>query len=171
MVKAGLSDVIGSWKIIEMRSPRTARIRAAGSASRFAPSKRISPAAMRPGGLATSPMMESAVTLLPQPDSPTSPSVRPASSVKLTSSTALKVPASVAKEVVRPRTSRSGLTVGSALGALGLEARHLGVDHRAVGDARGPGLARQAAHERLEALEAHREEPPQLGKRLGMVVH
>ena len=38
---------------------------------------------MRPGGCGTSPMIDSAVTLLPQPDSPTMPSVRPRSSVKL----------------------------------------------------------------------------------------
>jgi hypothetical protein len=34
---------------------------------------------MRPGGLGTRPMMDSAVTLLPQPDSPTMASVLPAS--------------------------------------------------------------------------------------------
>ena len=32
---------------------------------------------MRPGGLGTRPMIDSAVTLLPQPDSPTMASVRP----------------------------------------------------------------------------------------------
>src|SRR5258706_1737718 len=116
MVKAGLSEVIGSWKIIEMRLPRTARIAALGRRRRFAPSKRISPAT-RPGGLATSPMIESAVTLLPHPDSPTRPSVRPAWSARLTPSTALKVPASVAKEVVRPRISRRALTPSPASGA------------------------------------------------------
>ena len=47
------------------------------------PSKRIEPPAMRPGGCGTRPMIDSAVTLLPQPDSPTMPSVRPASTVKL----------------------------------------------------------------------------------------
>ena len=33
---------------------------------------------MRPGGIGTSPMIESEVTDLPHPDSPTMPSVRPA---------------------------------------------------------------------------------------------
>jgi hypothetical protein len=114
MVNAGLSDVIGSWKIIEMRLPRTSRISAAESRRRSTPSKRISPSRMRPGGLATSPMMESAVTLLPQPDSPTMPSVRPASSEKLTPSTALNVPASVRNAVRRPRTSSSALIAADA---------------------------------------------------------
>src|SRR5260221_3714603 len=116
MVKAGLSEVIGSWKIIEMRLPRTARMAAGGRRRRSAPSKRLSPAT-RPGGIATSPMIESAVTLLRHPDSPTRPSVRPASSARLTPSTALKVPASVAKEVVRPRISRRALTPSPASGA------------------------------------------------------
>ena len=43
-VSAGLSEVIGSWKIIAMRSPRTARICASRSFSRSWPSNRISPA-------------------------------------------------------------------------------------------------------------------------------
>ena len=37
-------------------------------------------------------MIDSAVTLLPQPDSPTSPSVSPARTAKLTPSTALTMP-------------------------------------------------------------------------------
>jgi hypothetical protein len=41
--------------------------------------------------------MDSAVTLLPQPDSPTTPSVCPACTVKLTPSTERTVPASVSK--------------------------------------------------------------------------
>ena len=41
------------------------------------PSKRIAPPTMRPGGVGTSRMIDSAVTLLPQPDSPTTPSVSP----------------------------------------------------------------------------------------------
>jgi hypothetical protein len=61
------------------------------------PSKRISPPAIRPGGMGMSRMTEAAVTLLPQPDSPTSPRVSPASIVMLTSSTALRTP---------PRTSK-----------------------------------------------------------------
>src|SRR5436190_12261444 len=158
MVNAGLSEVMGSWKIIEMRSPRTARMRAGGSLSRSSPSKRISPAAMRPGR-ETSPMIESAVTLLPHPDSPTSPSVRPGSSVKLTPSTAWIVPASVVKLVRRPRTSSSapmrGLEVGfdgvafllhPAAPAFGFLLAHQQAEH-----ALGPGA--------LALVEAHLDQP------------
>ena len=50
---------------------------------------------MRPGGSATRRMRESAVTLLPQPDSPTIASVSPRSSENDTPSTALTRPARV----------------------------------------------------------------------------
>ena len=42
-------------------------------------------------------MIDRAVTVLPEPDSPTMPSVWPCSSVKLTPSTALTTPAWVKK--------------------------------------------------------------------------
>ena len=47
---------------------------------------------MRPGGLGTSRISESAVMLLPQPDSPTIASVSPGASVKLMPSTAFTRP-------------------------------------------------------------------------------
>ena len=93
-VSTGLSEVIGSWKIIEMRFPRSSRKAAAESCRRSTPSNRISPPAIRPGGRGTSPMIDSAVTLLPQPDSPTMPSVRPGSMEKLIPSTAGNSPPS-----------------------------------------------------------------------------
>ena len=73
----GLSEVIGSWKIIEISLPRMRSISGSLSSSRSRPSKRIAPPTMRPGGLATRRRIDSAVTLLPQPDSPTTPSVSP----------------------------------------------------------------------------------------------
>ena len=79
IVKTGLSAVIGSWKISAISAPRTARISRSGSVSRSRPLKRMLPPAMRPGGW-TSRMIDSAVTDLPLPDSPTSPSVSPARS-------------------------------------------------------------------------------------------
>src|SRR5215831_11196494 len=108
MVKAGLSEVIGSWKIIEILLPRSSRSCAAGRPTRSVPSNRIAPPAIRPGGRGTRPMMLCAVTLLPQPLSPTTPRVRPAKSVKLTPSTARNSPSSVAKCVRSSLTSRSG---------------------------------------------------------------
>ena len=51
------------------------------------------------------PMIVRQVTLLPQPDSPTIPRVWPFSTEKLTPSTALTMPSSVRKCVLRSRTS------------------------------------------------------------------
>ena len=50
-------------------------------------------------------MIDSEVTLLPQPDSPTMASVRPASTEKLMPSTAANSPSSVLKWVRRSCTS------------------------------------------------------------------
>ena len=77
-MSTGLSEVIGSWKIIAISLPRIARISASRQLEQVAaveedlalddPARRI--------GIRR--MIESAVTLLPQPDSPTTPSVSPA---------------------------------------------------------------------------------------------
>ena len=74
-VNTGLSEVMGSWKIIEISLPRIFLISPCESVARSRPLKRIRPATMRPGGSATRRRMESAVTLLPLPDSPTTASV------------------------------------------------------------------------------------------------
>src|SRR4051812_23715261 len=153
IVKAGLRELIGSWKIMAMRSPRSARMRSGGKESRFTPSNRISPPTIRPGGCGTSPMIESAVTLLPHPDSPTMPSVRPASSSKLTPSTARNSPASVAKCVLRFLTSSNFF-----------------FDACAVRDAGRTRLRRQTTNERLVALQAFAVEPLELPDRLRMVI-
>ena len=49
-------------------------------------------------------MIDSAVTLLPQPDSPTSPTVRPSSMSKVTPSTARTSPSLVKNDVRRSLT-------------------------------------------------------------------
>ena len=55
IVRTGLSEVIGSWKIIEMSRPRTSRISSSESSSRLRPSNRMRPegrggvCAARPG--------------------------------------------------------------------------------------------------------------------------
>ena len=54
----GLSEVIGSWKIIEMRRPRIERSWAAGALSKSTPSNIAVPLSMRPGGWGTRPMSE-----------------------------------------------------------------------------------------------------------------
>src|SRR5215831_4716884 len=107
-LSAGLSDDMGSWKIMAILLPRTARMPASSSLKRLRPSNTTSPLSMRPGGDGMRRMIDSAVTLLPEPDSPTSATVSPASMSKETLSTAVTLPRSLAKRVVRLRTCRRG---------------------------------------------------------------
>ena len=76
IVSVGFSDVIGSWKIIAICRPRTSSSSRSDRCTRSRPSNEIEPLTMR-AVCASRPMIESAVTDLPQPDSPTMPSVRP----------------------------------------------------------------------------------------------
>jgi len=92
ILKTGLSEVMGSWKIMEIRRPRMARISASPRVSRSLPSNRMRPSTIRPGGVAISRMMESEATDLPQPDSPTRQSVRPLSTENDTPLTARTIP-------------------------------------------------------------------------------
>src|SRR5438105_4800620 len=94
-------------------SPRSARSSSGFIARTSRPSNLISPATIRLGSSRRR-IRESAVTLLPDPDSPTMPSVSPAATEKLTPSTARTTPASVKKYVLRSRTSS---TVRPACGA------------------------------------------------------
>src|SRR5215468_9208894 len=114
MLSTGLRDVIGSWKIIEISLPRTAWICDSSSSSRSRPSSSIEPPTIRPGGSGMSRITESAVMLLPQPDSPTIASVSRGRSVKERSSTALMMPSRVKKYVRSPATSRTGRPVRSS---------------------------------------------------------
>ena len=95
MVITGLSEVIGSWKIIEMSLPRTRRISSSLILSRSRPPSFTVPETMRPGGSGIRRISDSAVMLLPQPDSPTIASVSPAATWKSTLSTALTMPCRV----------------------------------------------------------------------------
>ncbi len=76
-VKTGLRLFMGSWKIMEMRSPRSLRISVRGSFSRSRPSKRISPPSMLPGGVGMMRRTARESTDLPQPVSPTRPMISP----------------------------------------------------------------------------------------------
>ena len=108
IVSVGFSDVIGSWKIIAISWPRTSSSCFSLSVVRSRPSNMIEPATIFAGGFGIRPMIESAVTDLPQPDSPTIPSVLPCSTAKLTPSTARTTPSRVKKCVWRSSTSSSG---------------------------------------------------------------
>ena len=68
MVSTGLRLVIGSWKIIAILWPRSARIASIESVVSSRPSKRIEPPTMRPVSGAISRRIESAVTDLPHPE-------------------------------------------------------------------------------------------------------
>ena len=83
----GLSAVIGSWKIIDMRVQRSSRSRASPAARMFSPSSRISPETGF-SALASRPITVKAITDLPEPDSPTRQTISPGLTVKLTFSTA-----------------------------------------------------------------------------------
>jgi hypothetical protein len=94
-LKTGFKAVIGSWNTIEMRAPRIERMSFSSIVTRLFPSNWISlPGSIRPGGR-TRRRRESAVTDLPHPDSPTSPTVSPDPISKLTPSTARATPPSV----------------------------------------------------------------------------
>ena len=104
----GFSDDSGSWKIIAISRPRRSRIWAGESRSRSSPSKIAAPSTVLPR-VGSSPMIASDVTDLPQPDSPTRPTVWPGRTSKLMPSTALNGSSPRLPNVTRrSRTARSG---------------------------------------------------------------
>ena len=111
MVSVGFSDVIGSWKIIAISLPRTSARSLSERVVRSRPSQSTSPPTIFAGGFGIRPMIESAVTDFPQPDSPTIPSVRPTSTSKVMPSTARTTPSRVKKCVWRSRTLRTGSAI------------------------------------------------------------
>ena len=113
----GLSEVMGSWKIMEMSLPRIACMDFSGKSSKFSPLRRMRPSTMRPGGSGTRRMIDSAVTLLPQPLSPTMARVLPADTLKDTPSTAKASPSSVLKYVFRFSTLSRALFVSFPMGS------------------------------------------------------
>src|SRR5580765_8414012 len=104
IVLTGFSEVIGSWKIMAISSPRIERSWREFIFRRSLPFQRACPELIV-FDRALSPMIVRQVTLLPEPDSPTMPSVLPFSTLKLTPSTALTTPSSVRKWVRRSLTS------------------------------------------------------------------
>ena len=96
MVKTGLSEVIGSWKIIPISPPRRRRICFSEALRRSVPRKLIWPAIL-PGGVGRRRRIAIEVTDLPQPDSPTTASASPSAMSKLRPSTARFTPVAVRK--------------------------------------------------------------------------
>ena len=121
-VCTGLSEVIGSWKIIAISLPRISRMarrgpsarrcrrpRAAGRVARLARPAVAAGSRRRRSGPArsTSCRIEWAVTLLPQPLSPTTQSVCPRRTSRSTPSTALTTPSRTKKCVRSCFSSRT----------------------------------------------------------------
>jgi hypothetical protein len=78
-VNTGFRAVRASWKIIEIRSPLIWRLSFSSMSRTFFPRKRISPPVMKPGGESMIPMIAWALTVFPDPDSPTMARVSPLS--------------------------------------------------------------------------------------------
>ena len=104
MVNRGFKLVIGSWKIMPISFPWTPRISLRDFPKRSSPSRRIASASIFALS-SKSLMMESMLTLLPQPDSPTIPRLSPFSTEKEIPRTADTFPADVSNQVWRFFTS------------------------------------------------------------------
>src|SRR5712691_8704371 len=112
----GFRAVSGSWKIMLSFAPRYSRISSGGIFRRSSPRKITSPE-MRASLRVTSPITVSQLTLLPEPDSPTTPSVSPGEIEKETPSTAFTRPSSVGKCTLRSLTSSSGSATRPPIGS------------------------------------------------------
>jgi hypothetical protein len=88
MLNSGFSEAIGSCKIIAICAPRIWRISLWLRRARSLPAKSIWPPTIRAAD-GRRPTIDRQVVVLPQPLSPTMPSVSPSFSEKLTPSTAL----------------------------------------------------------------------------------
>ena len=110
IVCSGLSEVIGSWNTMVMALPRTSRRCASLAFRRSSPLKKISPDGKVADVAPSRRTIESAVTDLPEPDSPTSASVRPRCSLNETRSTASAAVPPCTKATERSRTSRRGVS-------------------------------------------------------------
>ena len=104
-VYSGFSEVMGSWKIMEISLPRILLKSLVFILRMSCPLNRILPVTRAVSGSRR--MMELAVTDLPEPDSPTMPSVSPAFSLKLAWETACTTPDGVWNSTERSSTSRT----------------------------------------------------------------
>ena len=98
-VKTGFSAVEGSWKTMATSVPRSSRTRFGPTVSTSSPVRSTAPEATAVSG--SRPRIVLAVTVLPDPDSPTIASTSPDRTVRLTPCTALTSPPSVAKVTSR----------------------------------------------------------------------
>src|SRR3954469_18045941 len=104
---------MGSWKIMLMRLPRRRQYSASDNPASSPPSSLMLPVTDALSG--SSPISDNAVTDLPQPDSPTSPSVSPRFRAKLTPRTACAGPRLVLRRTPRLATSINGMVERSPI--------------------------------------------------------
>ncbi len=102
----GFSIVNGSWKIIEIRLPRSRAASRPRRLSTSLPSRRTSPS-VTPTPVGRSRIIARAVSVLPLPDSPTIAMVSPRSRSSSTPSTSVRGSAPATYATRRPRTARS----------------------------------------------------------------
>jgi hypothetical protein len=145
-----LSEVIGSWKMIAISLARTRRISSLLALTRSRPCQSTSPAAILPGGIGRSFSTVIAVTVLPQPDSPTTQTVSPRSIVRSTPSTAWSQPSSVLKCVFNPLICSSGTWVRRPCGTPERDGDLTSIGGLTCADIRAPGAdrARRAGRRR-----------------------
>ena len=109
-LRIGFSAVRGFWKIIESSRPRCSARSRSESARRSVPPNRARPEVTLPAG-SRMPMTAKAVTDLPEPDSPTSATVSPLSTLKPIWSSTFTVPERVRNSTERSSTARAGTAV------------------------------------------------------------
>src|SRR5699024_6110398 len=104
----GSRVVMWSWKTIAMRRPRILRIRPELRVARSTPSNSMRPPTMRaPAGRIRSTL--SAVMLLPDPDSPTMPTISPGRTSNATCSRMRTLPWGLEMSCVRSCTASGGV--------------------------------------------------------------
>src|SRR3982751_728669 len=113
IVCSGLSEVIGSWKMIEMSLPRISRISCSDRSISSWPLKWMLPEGCEAFGYGNSLRIESALTDLPEPDSPTSARHSPRLIWNETLSTASVVTPPWWKATERSRTLSKGWLIAS----------------------------------------------------------
>src|SRR5450759_2227737 len=112
----GLSAVIGSWKIIDILTPRTARNCSAVYLSTSSPSSSTSPSVARTFE-GSRPITVCAIIDLPEPDSPSRHTISPEFTENEMSRTACARSAPPGKATPRPRTSSTVRLIWRSFGA------------------------------------------------------
>src|SRR6185437_6243302 len=113
IVCSGLSEVIGSWKMIEMSLPRMRRISFSGMSISSRPLKWMLPEGCDALGYGSNFRIDSALTDFPEPDSPTRATHSPRLISNEIRSTATDTPLGWWNATERSRTSSSGWLMAS----------------------------------------------------------